>query len=64
MINYTPEELAQLIYEVQERLAPEHGFVPNDVPWDQYHEGRKRLLIATCDEVLVHIDQVESGAYV
>jgi hypothetical protein len=51
----TPEELARFFHETYERLAPEYGYKTRDesaVPWSEVPDDNKRLMIATCGEVL------------
>jgi hypothetical protein len=52
---YTAEQLAQLFHETYERLAPDHGYRTREEsakPWDDVPAGNRRLMIATCAEVL------------
>jgi hypothetical protein len=51
----TAEELAQLFHETYERLTPEYQYETREesaVPWDEVPDDNKRLMIATCAEVL------------
>lgn len=51
----TPEELARFFHETYERLAPEYGYKTREesaVPWSEVPDDNKRLMIATCGEVL------------
>lgn len=50
------EVIAKLFHETYERLAPEHGYETREssaVPWSEVPEPNRRLMIATCREVLV-----------
>jgi hypothetical protein len=49
------EELARLFHETYERLAPEYEYdtkPESRTAWDDVPENNKRLMIATCAEVL------------
>ena len=51
----TAEELARFFHDTYERLAPEYGYKTREesaVPWDEVPDDNKRLMIATCGEVL------------
>jgi hypothetical protein len=51
----TPEELARFFHETYERLAPEYDYdtrPESRTPWEQVPESNRRLMIATCAEVL------------
>jgi hypothetical protein len=51
----TAEELARLFHETYERLAPEYDYETRPesaTPWEQVPEANRRLMIATCAEVL------------
>ena len=53
-----PSELARLFHETYEELAPRFGYATRPesrVAWDDVPENNKRLMIATCREVLLHI---------
>lgn len=52
---YTAEQMARTFHEVYERLAPEYGYKTREEsakPWDEVPEANRRLMIATCTEVL------------
>jgi hypothetical protein len=51
----TAEELARLFHETYERLAPQYDYETREesaTPWEDVPENNKRLMIATCAEVL------------
>jgi hypothetical protein len=51
----TAEELARFFHETYERLSPQYEYETREdsaVPWDEVPEDNKRLMIATCAEVL------------
>jgi hypothetical protein len=51
----TAEELARFFHETYERLAPEFEYETREesaTAWDEVPEKNRRLMIATCAEVL------------
>jgi hypothetical protein len=51
----TAEELARLFHDTYERLAPKYEYdtrPESATPWDELPEKNRRLMIATCAEVL------------
>lgn len=51
----TAEQLAQLFHETYEHLAPDFGYETRKAsakPWSEVPDKNKRLMVATCAEVL------------
>jgi hypothetical protein len=56
------EEIAQMFHEIYERLAPQFGYETRKSsakPWSEVPEQNKKLMIATCDEVLERLAAAE-----
>ncbi len=55
----TGEELAKLFHETYERLAPDFGYRTREAsakPWPEVPEQNRRLMVATCTEILSVIE--------
>ena len=58
--SMTPEKLAKLFHTIYETLAPKYGYETNQdsaVRWENVPIKNKALMIATCAEVLNHLNK-------
>ena len=58
--SMTPEKLAKLFHTIYEMLAPKYGYETNQdsaVRWENVPIKNKALMIATCAEVLNHLNK-------
>ena len=57
------DQLARLFHETYERLAPDFGYRTREAsakPWHEVPEQNRALMVATCAEVLVAMDQANA----
>jgi hypothetical protein len=53
------EALARLFHETYERLAPDYDYSTRPesaTSWEEVPENNRRLMVATCAEVLEHLN--------
>ena len=50
------KQIAKLFHDTINRLAPEHGLVGSDLPWDEHDADARALIVATFEAMTATVD--------